>query len=220
MNIEYPPGFDEVLTSVREMQGTICDEECRKNQETVKLYNQYENAVENANTYHQRVKETRRDFLIASRGMQEYTQIQEKQAESDADFVINQLERDFYTQYNTIKNINESLQIQNDSEKQLNDVSQVYDSQMNALTSVMDDTTNKKQIELRKLSMIENTTNTITQWISWMTNIYWFFVLIYFIVLFIIGQGFRNKWSWITLIIMIIYPYFLSYLIEHISRYF
>lgn len=220
MNIEYPPGFDELLTNVREMQGTICDQECRDNRETVKLYNQYETAVDNANTSHTKVKDSRRNFLIASRGIQEYSQIQEQEAESDASFVLQQLDQEFYQQYSMIKQVNDSLDLQKNSEKQLDDVSQVYDSQMNALTSVIDDTANKKQIAFRKLSMLEGRSTFLQQWISWMKNVYWFCVGIYVVVLFMIGQGFRNKWAWFTVLFIVLYPYILSYLIEHVQRFF
>lgn len=218
-NIQYPPGFDELLTSVRGMQGTICDEECRANQEAVTLYNQYETAVDNANTSHTRVKDAKRNFLIASRGYEEYSQIQQQEAESDASFVLRQLDQEFYQQYNTIKQIENSLNTQTQANTQLDGVDNVYDSQMNALTSVLEDTTNEKEIAFRKLSMVQGRYTFVEQWISWMKNVYWFLVVLYVVVIFLIGQGFRNKWVWLTILVLIPYPYIVHYIIEHIPKY-
>lgn len=219
VNIEYPPGFDELLTNVRGMQGTICDEECRANQEAVRLYNQYETAVDNANTSHTQVKEAKRNFLIASRGYEEYSQIQQREAESDASFVLRQLDQEFAQKYNTIKQIENSLTTQSQANAQLGGVDNVYDSQMNALTSVLEDTTNEKEIAFRKLSMIQGRYTFVQQWISWMKNVYWFFVVLYVVVIFVIGQGFRNKWVWLTILVLIPYPYIVHYVIEYIPKY-
>lgn len=218
-NIEYPPGFEELLTNVREMQGTICDEECRANQENVTLYNQYETAVDNANTSHTRVKDAKRNFLIASRGYEEYSQIQQQEAESDTSFVLRELDQEFTRTYSTIKQIENSIGVQNLSENQLRDVDNVYDSQMNALTSVLDDTKNEKEIAFRKLSMVQSRYTFVEQWISWMKNVYWFLVILYVVIIFLIGQGFRNKWVWLTIGILLLYPYIVHYGIEYIPKY-
>jgi len=66
--------------------------------------------------------------------------------------------------------------------------------------------------------MAQQKTTTLSQWIGWITNVYWFFVVIYVVVLFIIGQGFRNMWAWFTVIGLVLYPYLVSYLIEYVPR--
>lgn len=219
INIQYPPGFDELLNNVNELQGTLCDEECEQNQRAVELYGEYETAVDNANTSHTRAKEAKRNFLIASRGYNEYIQIQQREVEEDASFVLRQLDQEFAQKYNTIKQIENSLTTQSQANTQLGGVDNVYDSQMNALTSVLEDTTNEKEIAFRKLSMVQGRYTFVEQWISWMKNVYWFFVVLYVVVIFLIGQGFRNKWVWLTILVLIPYPYIVYYVIEYIPKY-
>lgn len=213
------PQIDELITSVRQIQGTVCDKECRDNQQTVKLYNQYETAVDDVNTGKQRAKDAKRNFLVASRGLQEYNTIQQHDAEADASFVLQEFDREFYQQYELIRQMDKSTQVQSTAETQLDGVASVYDSQMNALTSVLDDTTNQKEIALRKTSMLQTKYTTANLWIGWMTRVYWFCVLIYALVIFLIGQGFRNKWVWIALVGFVVYPYFLTYTLYTIFYY-
>ena len=88
------PQIDELLTTVSNLQNTVCDEECRKNRENVVKYNEYQTALENARTSMEQVKEKERDFIISSQGISEYSTIQQTRAEEDASYVLQQLDDD------------------------------------------------------------------------------------------------------------------------------
>lgn len=206
VNIQYPPGFEDMLSKVSQLQGTMCDEECRNNRKAVKLYNEYENAVDDVTTGHERVKSTKRDFLIASRGFQEYQAIEQQQAERDASFVLNEFDQQFYQQQRAIKQQLQTVGIQQSSTSQLQGVDTLYNENMNSLTSVLEDTTNQKQIALRKAVMAESQYTTIQLWIGWITNVYWWVVLLYAVVIFGIGQGFRQRRIWITMLVALLFP--------------
>lgn len=210
------PNIDELLSTVSNLQNTICDEECRKNRENVVNYNKYQTSLENARTSIDQAKKAKKNFLIGSRGYTEYTEIQKDQAERDASYVVQQLDNDFDDLYTSIQTREATIAVQSKSINQLRDVSDIYTSRIHTLDDVYNNTQNNKNIHLREASMSEQRIETIHQWVGWMHNLYWFLVVLYAAIIFVIGQGFRTQRSWITLVGLIVFPYIIPWVMDRI----
>lgn len=216
--ISQIPGLDELLAKVSSLQNTVCDEECRQNRENIVKFNEYQTSLENARTSIEQVKEAKKDFLIASRGITEYEAIERQQAERDASDVLQQLDSQFEQLAHGIRENQQTIAIQQNTLTELRDVSNVYTQRIQSLEQVYQDTENSKNISFREASLVENTIDTLHLWMGWMQHVYWFLVLIYSIVIFLIGQGFRQKRVWITLVLLLIFPHVIPWIMDWIPK--
>lgn len=216
INIKYPDEFNQTMNLYQQTKGLMCNEECRKNKKVLDLYHKYERAKHTEDTSKEELKKARRDYIVASKGQDAYNSIIEQEETEKAKRVVEKLKNRFNQQTNELETYIEQLNTQEQSVPQLKFVDTVYSQQTDNLKNVMNTIDNNQNIQFRKAQYAEKDIEWSKQLISLIQWWYWFVLVIYVIVIVLIGQGFRYKKIWITLGVLILYPYAVSYGIQWI----
>jgi chromosome segregation ATPase len=216
VTIDYSDKYKEADEKFRLADAAACGPICQERRRIQELKTKKEEAKFNLDTAEQKFQDAKRDFIIEKDGLNAYNEMKEDEAINKANETTSKYESHFDELIDEISHSLASLNSQKKSMNQLKSVRDNYNQETSDMREVATQIKSLRDTNMRTSTFNSQSVQYAQLLRGYLSNLYWFLVIIYIVVVLVIGQQFRYLRGWGFLTLLLIYPYLIKFLVPYI----
>lgn len=207
-------GDNNDILNLVNSDGTICDKECRRNQQLTQLQQAYENAEANYATAPQELEIAKKNYYTFLNGSASFTQMQQTDYNDKAKKIALLMQDQFNKKYKEAITLLQSYQSSYVNLSNVNELSENYIDENKYLEKISGKISSDIVTKDRKTYYEDQSIERLKYFYKWMKYIYIFLLIVYFLCIFLIPPQISIKKEIIIFIFLIIYPFIVQPVIK------
>lgn len=205
-----PFGDNNDILNLINSDGTLCDSECRRNQQLTQLQQAYETAQSTYSTAPEELETAKKNYFTFLNGSASFAQMQQTDYSSKAKKIATTMQDQFNKKYKEAVILLQSYQSSYINLSNIMELLENYKNENKHLKKVTGEISSDIDTKDRKTYYEEQSIDRLKYFYKWIKYIYIFLIIVYIFCLFLIPRQLSLQTELGILVLLIIYPFIIN----------